>query len=93
MDQRKPHGYFATRPGSRRKAVTFLLSPAHKCLLGTFMIVDTAKQCDVVLGKTNGEEKAAQVLLGGDRLGEHHSLAAAMSVSPQIENHLDRFLE
>ena len=41
----------------------------------------------------DSQEQAPQVLLGGDRLGEHDGLAAAAAVPPQIENHLDCFLE
>ena len=39
------------------------------------------------------EQQLPQVFLRGDRLGEHDGLAAAATVPPQIENHLDRFLE
>ena len=89
----KPHGDLATRLGSRRKAGAFFLLPSGERLLRTRVIVHAAEQGDVFVAEADGEKQASQVLLGGDRLGEHDGLAAAATVPPQIENHLDRFLE
>src|SRR6266446_6234375 len=89
----KPHADLATRPGSRRKAGALFLLPSGERLLRTRVIVHAAEQGDVFVAKADGEKQASQVLLGSDRLGKHDSLSAAVTVPPQIKNHLDRFLE
>jgi hypothetical protein len=57
------------------------------------VIVVAAEQGDVLLAEAHGEEKTAQVLLGGDRLGEHHGLAAAAAVSAEIQDDSYRVLK
>ena len=89
----EPHRYLAAWLGSGRKTGTFLLLPPRKCLVGTLVIVDAAKQRDVLVAETDRQQQATQILLGGDRLGEHDGLAAAAAVPPQVQNYLDGFLE
>ena len=57
------------------------------------MIVHAAKQRDIFIAQSGVHEQRSQVLLGGDGFGEHHGLAAAGAVSPEVEDHLDGILE
>jgi hypothetical protein len=62
-------------------------------LLRTRVIVVAAEQGDVILGEPAGEKKPSQVFLRCDRFGKNNGLAAAMTVPPQIQHHLNRFLK
>src|SRR5215831_12796228 len=93
MYKSKAHRNFAAGPGDRRKPRAFLLSPERERLLRTIMIVDAAEQGNVIITEPDGEEELSQVFLCGDRFCKNNCLAAAMTVPPTIENHLDRILE
>ena len=93
VHESKPHSNFAARLDSWWKPRAFLLFPARERLLRTLVIVDAAEQGDVFVAEADVEKQLPQVFLRSDRLGEHDGLAAAASVPPKIENHLDSFLE
>src|SRR6516162_6799983 len=93
VHESKAQRNFAARPSSRRKPRALLLFPPRERLLRALVIVDAAEQGDVLFTEADGEKKLPQVFLRGYRFCKNDGLAAAMAVSPQIQNYFDGFLE
>ena len=81
----KTAGEVAAKTGAHEASISRLLR--------ALVIVHAPEQSDVFVAQADGEEQGSQVLLCGNRFSKNNGLATATAISPQIKNHLDRFLE